>query len=141
MGEQMANYWRAIGITVDTVLLDRPAWMAFRDGGKMKGGIFVDTAYAPSIGGRLNYLFGSTSYGNYPDIQALWEKYQRETAPQARKNLIEKIQELIREKTMFIPLRGGVSPAVFSLRVKGNPYKIQPLIWWTCPFEDLELEK
>jgi len=141
MGEQTATYWKAVGITVDTVLLDRPAWMAHRDGGKMKGGLFMDTAYAPTIGGRLSYLFGSTSYGNYPDTQALWEKYQKETAPQIRKVLIGKIQVLIREKAMFIPIRGGVSPAAFGSRVTGNPYKIQPLLWWTCPFEDIELAK
>jgi hypothetical protein len=23
--------------------------------------------------------------------------------------------------------------------VKGNPYKIQPMIWFTAPFEDMEL--
>jgi hypothetical protein len=23
--------------------------------------------------------------------------------------------------------------------VKGNPYRVQPLIWFTAPFEDLEL--
>jgi len=24
-------------------------------------------------------------------------------------------------------------------KVKGNPYKIQPMIWYTAPFEDIEL--
>jgi len=23
--------------------------------------------------------------------------------------------------------------------VKGNPYRVQPLIWFTAPFEDMEL--
>ena len=41
-GEQVATYWKAVGIHVDTVLLDRPAWFANREGGKMKGGIFID---------------------------------------------------------------------------------------------------
>ena len=41
-GEQVANYWKAVGISVDTVLLERPAWMANRSGGKMKGGLFID---------------------------------------------------------------------------------------------------
>lgn len=26
-------------------------------------------------------------------------------------------------------------------RVKGNPFKIQPIIWFTAPFEDIELVK
>jgi peptide/nickel transport system substrate-binding protein len=139
MGEQIATYWKTIGITVDTVFLDRPAWLATREGGKMKGGIFVDFPLGPTIGTRLGYLFGQTSYGNYPDIQALWDKFKTEASPKIRKDLIVRIQELIREKTMFILIRGGVSPAAGGPRVKGNPYKTQPLIWWTCPFEDIEL--
>ena len=42
---------------VDIVLLDRPAWIAIREGGKMKGGL-SSTWRAPTIGGRLSYLFG-----------------------------------------------------------------------------------
>ena len=141
MGEQIATYWKTVGITVDTVLFDRPAWMANRDGGKMKGGLFIDPAMAPTMGGRLAYLFGSTSYGNYPDIQGLWENFGRETSLKVRKDLMVRIQELIQEKTMFIPIRGGVSAAAVGPRVKGNPYKIQPLMWFTMPFEDIELEE
>ena len=57
-GEQIANYWKAVGISMDTVLLDRPAWFAHRDGGKLKGGTFIDPVMAGTIGGRLTYLFG-----------------------------------------------------------------------------------
>lgn len=74
-GEQIMNYWKAVGINVDTVLLDRPAWFANRQGGKMKGGLFIDPAPLATIGGRLAYLFGTTSYGNYPDVKALWDQY------------------------------------------------------------------
>ena len=138
-GEQIANDWKAIGITVDTTLLDRPAWFANRQGTKMKGGIFMDNSRAATIGGRLLYLFGTTSYGNYPDIQVLRNQYQREVAPKARKETVERIQRLIYDKTMFIPLTSTNSPAAFGPRVKGNPYRIQPLIWFTAPFEDMEL--
>jgi len=53
--------------------------------------------------------------------------------------LIERIQKLIHEKSMFILLTSTNSPAAFGPKVKGNPYKIQPLIWFTAPFEDMEL--
>ena len=138
-GEQVANYWKAVGINVDTVLMDRPAWFANRQGGKMKGGIFIDNAQAPTIGGRLLFLFGSTSYGNYPDIQAQWDQYQREATMKGRKEVIERIQKLIYDKSMFLLLTSTNSPAAFGPRVKGNPYRIQPLIWFTVPFEDIEL--
>jgi peptide/nickel transport system substrate-binding protein len=139
MGEQIGHYLKAVGITLDTRLLDRPAWHANRQGGKMKGSVFFDPCIAPTIGGRLSYLFGSTSYGNYPDIQALWDQYQREYAPNIRKDLIARIQRLIYEKTMYIPLTSVNSPGALGPKVRGNPFKVQPLIWFTTPFEDIEL--
>ncbi len=138
-GEQVANYWKAIGISLDTRLMDRPAWFAHRQAGKMKGATFIDNSQAPTIGGRLLYLFGSTSYGNYPDIEEVWKQYNKTTDPKIRKDLIGRIQKLIYEKTMFITLTSTNSPAAFGPRVKGNPYRIQPLIWFTAPFEDMEL--
>jgi peptide/nickel transport system substrate-binding protein len=139
-GEQVANYWKAIGISLEIRLLDRPAWRAHRDGGKMKGDLFVDNSSAPTIGGRLAYLLGSGAYGSYPDIQTLWEQYNKEADLKARKDLIVRIQNLIHERTMFIPLTNTNSPAGFGPKIKGNPYKIQPHIWYMAPFEDLEIK-
>lgn len=139
MGEQIANYWKAIGITVDTKLLDRPAWMANREGKKMTNAMFIDLATSPTIGGRLAYLFGTTSYGNYPDIQKVWDEYQKTVDPKKKKNLILQVQKMIYDRTTFIPLVNTNSPAAFGPKVKGNPYKIQPIIWFTAPLEDIEL--
>ncbi len=133
------TYWKAVGINVETVLLDRPAWFANRQGGKMKGALFIDPGALATIGARLGYLLGPTSYGDYPDIKALWEQYQKEINPKVRKDLIGRIQNLIHERTMFIPLTDTNSPAAIGPRVKGDPYKIQPVIWFTAPFEDMEL--
>ncbi len=140
-GEQVATYWKAVGITMETTLLDRPAWFANRDGGKMKGGLFIDPSPAATVAGRLAYLFGRSGYGNYPDIQALWDQYRKEVSPDSRKEIIGSIQKLIHEKVMWIPLTTTNSPAAVGPRVKGNPWKVQPLIWFTAPFEDIELEK
>jgi len=144
-GEQVATYWKAVGINVDTVLLDRPAWVANRDAGKFQGGLFIDNPQAPTIKGRLSFLFGTGSYGNYPDIKALWEQYQREIDPKVRKDMIGQVQKLIYERTMWIPLNILNSPAAIGPRVKGNPYKVQPPkafpVWFTAPFEEIELEK
>ncbi len=139
-GEQIATYWKAVGISMDTILLDRPAWFAAREGGKMKGGTFIDPSSGATIGGRLSYLFGRASYGNYPDIEGLWERYRREVDLSARKELITTIQKLMHERTTYIPLTSTNSPAAFGPKVKGNPYRIQPHIWFTAPLEDIEIE-
>lgn len=138
-GEQVSTNWKAVGITVETVLLDRPAFLAQRRGGKMKGGVFIESALAPTIGSRFEYIFGPGSYGNYPDIQDLWEQYNRAVETEKRKTIIRQIQNLIHERAMVLPLTTTNSPAALGPRVKGNPYKIQPLNWFTSPFEDMEL--
>jgi peptide/nickel transport system substrate-binding protein len=140
-GEQIATYWKAVGISVETVLLDKPAFFAMRENKKMKGAVFIDYPISSTIGHRLEFLLGAASYGNYPDVQALWDQYRSETNRDARKDVIARVQRLIHDKAMFLPLTSSNSPAAIGPRVKGNPYKIQPLIWWTAPFEDIELEK
>jgi peptide/nickel transport system substrate-binding protein len=138
-GEQVANYWKAVGITVDTMLLDRPAFLALRQGGKLQGSVFIDPIGQVFIGSRLSYIFGSPSYGSYPDIQGLWKQYNQEVSPTIRKDLISRIQKVIHEKLLLLTLTPGNSPAAFGPRVKGNPYRVQPLLWFTCPLEDVEL--
>jgi peptide/nickel transport system substrate-binding protein len=142
-GEQIANYWKAIGINMDSVLLDRPALHANREGGKMKTSVFVDNPSSPTIGGRLSTLFGKGSYSNYPDIQAVWDQYQKAVDTKTRTELIGRVQRMVYDRTMWIPLTSTNSPAAVGPRVKGNPYKIQPPksfpIWFTTPFEDVEL--
>jgi len=140
-GEQVVTYLKAVGINAEIVIMDRVAWQANREGGKMKDGAIIDTINAPTVVGRLSYLFTAGNYGNYPDIQALWDQYRREISFKARKDLLGRIQTLIHERTMFIPLTTNNSPAAFGPKVKGNPYKVQPLIWFTAPFEDMELNK
>lgn len=139
MCEQIQNYWKAIGISVQSKLLDRPAWLANREGKRMKNAIFIDPSTAPTIGGRLAYLFGSSSYGNYPDIEKVWAEFQNTVDSKKRHELLLKVQKMIYDRTMYIPLVSTNSPAAFGPRVKGNPYKIQPLIWFTAPIEDIEL--
>lgn len=139
--EQVATYLKAVGINSEIVLMERAAWQKDRTAGKFKDGAIMDQSNAPTVVGRLSYLFSEGNYGNYPDIQALWEQYRKEVSFKARKDLLYRIQMLIHERTMFILLTTNNSPAAFGPKVKGNPYKGQPLIWFTAPLEDIELNK
>ena len=59
--------------------------------------------------------------------------------PAKRKELIGRIQKMIYDRTMFIPLNTVTSPAAIGPRVKGDPYKIKrPYpIWYISPMEDV----
>jgi peptide/nickel transport system substrate-binding protein len=141
MGEMTATFWKAIGINVDSVLFDRAGWIAQRAGGQMKGAIFNENVGTPTISSRMSYLFGPQSYGNYPEVQTMWDQYLRTLDPKIKVDLLARIQRFMYEKTMFIALVKSTTPSAFGPRVKGDPFKIRgPYpIWWPCPMEDLEL--
>ena len=143
MGEMIATFWKAIGINVEMILFDRAGWMARRAGGQMKGAIFNDNVGTPTISARLGYLFGPQSCGNYPDIQALWDEYSKSFDSKLKKDMLARIQRMIHDRTMFIPLVKSTTPSAFGPRVKGDAFKIrEPYpIWYPCPMEDLELNE
>jgi len=143
MGEQVANYWKTIGIHVDTVLLDTASFVANARGGKMKGAVFFDLLQPPTISARLSLLFGPQYYGNYPDIQSLWDQFNQSIVPNVRKELLARIQRMMYDRTMLILLTDGTAPTPCGPRVKGDPFKVHvpfPL-WFPSPMEDLELNE
>ena len=142
-GELVATFWKAIGIDLDMNPLERSAWYAQHNTGKMKGAVFLDILGAPSVSARLNYLFGPQNYGNYPDIEALWEQYNQTFDPKVRKELISNIQRLIYDRTLIVHLVRASVPSAIGPRVKGDPFKFRqgfPL-WFPSPMEDLELNE
>lgn len=143
MGEMIATYFKAIGINFDLTPLERSAWYAQHHTGKMKGAMFIDFVGAPSINARLSYLFGPQNYGNYPDIQTLWDQYNQALDPKVRKELIARIQTMIYDRMMVVPLIRASVPSAIGPRVKGDPFKFREVfpLWWPCPFEDLELNE
>lgn len=143
MGEMVATYWKKIGIDCDLTPLERFTWFSQHNTGKMKGAVFIDMFAAPTINARLDYLFGSTNYGNYPDLQAPWDQYNQAVDPKVRKELIGRIQKSIYERTMVIPLMRAAVPSALGPRVKGDLFKFRggfPL-WYPTPVEDLELNE
>jgi peptide/nickel transport system substrate-binding protein len=143
MGEQVANYWRTIGINVDTILLDTASFVAHARSGKMKDAVFFDLIQPPTISARLSLLFGPQYYGNYPDLQTLWDQFNQSIDPTVRKELISRIQRLMHDRTMLILLTEATGPSACGPRVKGDPFKVRvPFpIWYPCPMEDLELNE
>ncbi len=142
-GEQIVNYWRAIGIRTEMVLLDRAAFMSQRRAGKFKGHLFLDNAAQPQVSGRVDYLLDPLYWGGYPDIDALWGEYTKSLDPSVRKDRLMRIQKLLYDKRVSIFVTWISSPAAVGPRVAGNPWKIsEPFPFWVAtPMEDLELKQ
>lgn len=142
MGEQVANYWKAVGINVKVQILDKSILLGRRKAGKLTNRIFIDSNSFPTIAARLNYQLGPAGYGNYPEIEAIWKKYNKSSDAKERQEIIKKVQQMIYDHHQFIPICQATSPAGIGPRVKGNPYGIQkPFpIWFVSPLEDLMLK-
>lgn len=141
-GDLITNYLKAIGITLETVPIERASFLAMRKGGKLKGAIVLDALAQTTIDGRLRYLFdGIAPYGKYPDIEALWDQYNRSFDPKARKDLVGRIQKIIYDKTVSIPVTRADIQSAAGPRLKGDPFKVHPLAWWPAPVEDIELNE
>jgi peptide/nickel transport system substrate-binding protein len=142
-GEMIVNFWKAVGINVETVLLDRIAFMAQRRSGKFKGYLFLDNAPQPTVSGNIAYALDPLYWQGYPDIQALWKEYNGSLDLAVRKDRLMRIQKLLYEKKAFIYVSHLSSPAAVGPRVKGNPWKIQEKFpfWIASPMEDYELQE
>ena len=84
---------------------------------------------------------GTFAYGGYPDIDALFKQQDVETDRSKREALLHKIQQLVHERRMFIPLFLFVWPSGVGPRVEEtglmliNPYP------WSAPLEEVRLKK
>ena len=110
----------------------------------MKGQIFI---HRPSFL-KFSPLMGHAVSARLPSFKRRQtRKEQAGSVPftfgrrNQRKDLISQIQKMTHDKTIWLPLTSTNSPAGFGPRIKGNPYKVQPLLWFTAPFEDIELAK
>jgi peptide/nickel transport system substrate-binding protein len=83
---------------------------------------------------------GIRSYGGYPDIDGLYREQASELDPKRREATLHRIQQLMHERVMFVPVLepaflNGVGPRVAESGlglVTGHPY--------STPYEDLTLK-
>jgi len=144
IGEQMVNYLYAIGITFDIVQLDRPSLLKLYRSGKMKGTVRMEPITSGPIAARISGLLNTSKfYGSYPELNSLWEKYNKSIEPEARKDLMISMQKIVLDNLMVIPVAQNKNPRALGPRVKGYPWKIQEgyPIWFPTPLEDIELNE
>jgi len=83
---------------------------------------------------------GAFAYGNYPDIDELFPKQAEELDHTKRQQILDKMQQLVHEKAMYVPIwqlafLSGVGP-----RVGESGFGSIPGFAYTAPFEDLTIK-
>ena len=142
LGEAVVNYLNAAGIRVKPRPLERAAFIAQNRDKKLKNIIQTASGAAGNASTRLDAFVaagGTFTYGSYSDIEGLIREQAGELDLKRREATLQRIQQLIHDKTMFAPIWqlafiNGYGPRVaesgLSL-IAGHPY--------SAPYEDLRL--
>jgi peptide/nickel transport system substrate-binding protein len=142
LGEAVVNYLNAAGIRVKLRPLERAAFIAQNRDKKLKNIIQTASGAAGNASTRLDAFVaagGTFTYGSYSDIEGLIREQAGELDLKRREATLQRIQQLIHDKTMFAPIWqlafiNGYGPRVaesgLSL-IAGHPY--------SAPYEDLRL--
>jgi peptide/nickel transport system substrate-binding protein len=144
LGEPAANFLQAVGIRTRLRAMERAAFTAAFGERKLRGLLVANSGAAGNAATRLETFAVTGSrfvYGSYPDIDGLFSEQINEQNPRVRKQLLDRIQQIVDERVVFIPVMGsifingvGSRPEVHGLgRLTAYPY--------SAPYEDLKLKK
>jgi peptide/nickel transport system substrate-binding protein len=140
--EAVVNYLQAVGIRVKLRPMERAAFYKADVEKKLRHLVRAGSAAAGNAATRIEAFVlkdGIRSYGGYPEIDALYKDQATEQDLKKRGALLHKIQQLMHERAMFLPvlepafLNGvGARVAASGLGlIVGHPY--------SSPYEDLKL--
>ena len=143
-GEAVLDNLLAVGIRAKLRPLERAAFFEGYSNRKFKGGIIQ--AASAAFGNAATRLAafvvkgGPYAYGNDPEIDALYQQQAVELDRKNRAAILEKIQRLVSERTIYAPLLqlafiNGVGP-----RVGESGFGLIPGFAYTGPFEDITLK-
>jgi peptide/nickel transport system substrate-binding protein len=143
IAEAVVNSLRDAGIRANLRPIERAGFFKSYSEKKFKGLIQGASAAFGNAATRLEAFVtkgGAYAYGNYPDIDALFQQQASELDHVRREAILHKIQELVHERVIAAPIwqlaaLSGVGPRVgestFGL-IAGYP--------WTSPYEDITLK-
>src|SRR5512145_2449645 len=105
--EAVLNYLQAVGIRTKLRPLERAAMLsAFREK-KLKNLVFTISGIFGNAATRVEAFAASGgvyAYGAYPDIDGLFREQASELDPKKREAILHRIQQLIHDKVMYLPI-------------------------------------
>jgi peptide/nickel transport system substrate-binding protein len=141
--EAIANYLQQVGIRTKLVSRERAShWSTYADK-KYKNLAYTASGAFGNAATRLEaYVIGGGSYvyGTYPDLDSLFKDQAAELDRKKREALLHRIQQLMNEKVMHIPIWelafiNGQGP-----RVQESGLGLIPGHAYSAPYEDVKLK-
>jgi peptide/nickel transport system substrate-binding protein len=142
-GEAVLDNLLAVGIRAKLRPLERAAFFEGYSNKTFKGIIQAASAAFGNAATRLAAFVvkgGPYAYGDYPDIDALYQQQAAELNRKKRAEILDKMQQLIYERTIYAPLLqlafiNGIGP-----RVGESGFGLIPGYAYTAPYEDITIK-
>ena len=141
--EAIANYLQQVGIKSTLRPLERAAFFKGYTDKKYRNISYTASGAFGNAATRLETFVvkgGAYVYGSYPDIDALFKDQAAEMDRKKREALLHKIQQLVHDKAMVIPMWelafiNGQGP-----RVQESGLGLIPGHAYSAPYEDVKLK-
>jgi peptide/nickel transport system substrate-binding protein len=140
--EPILNDLQAAGIRTRLRPLERAGFLKAYQEKKLKNIIYGLSGIFGNAATRLEPFVVSTgafAYGDYPDIDGLFQEQAVELDPRKREALLHRIQQLIHDKVMVLPIWQLALIQAHGPRVAESGLGLIADFPWSAPYEELKL--
>jgi peptide/nickel transport system substrate-binding protein len=141
--EAVLNYLQAAGIRAKLRPMERAAFLsAFREK-KLKNLVFTISGIFGNAATRIEAFAASGgvyTYGAYPDLDGLFREQANELDPKKREAILHRVQQLIHDKVMFLPIWQLSVLTGYGPRVAESGLGLITDYPWSAPYEDVKLK-
>jgi len=141
--EAVLNDLQAAGIRTKLRPMERAAMLsAFREK-KLKNLVFTISGISGNAATRIDAFAASSgpyAYGAYPDIDGLFREQASELDAKKREAIVHRIQQLIHDKVMFLPVWQLSTLIGYGPRVAEPGLGLITDYPWSAPYEDVKLK-
>ena len=144
IGEPVVNDLGAVGIRLKLRLLERAAFLKQHSEKTLKHVVLAGSGAPGNAATRLEQYAvtgGLYAYGGYPEVDGLFKAQATEVNPRVRRQILEKMQQIIHERVMFAPVLEYAYFVSIGPRIEYDAVNAIPANPYTAPYEDLRLAK
>ena len=141
--EAIANYLGAAGVRTRVRTLERAAYLTQVREKKLRPLVYIATATYGNAATRIDAFVaagGTFTYGSYPDIEGLIQEQAGERDRKRREATLHRIQQLMHERTMFVPIWNIASLNAYGPRVAESGFGLIGSYLFCAPYEDVRLK-
>jgi peptide/nickel transport system substrate-binding protein len=141
--EAVLNYLQGAGLRTKLRPMERAAMLSSFREKKLKNLVFTISGISGNAATRIDAFVASSgpyAYGAYPDIDGLFREQATELDPKKREALVQRIQQLMHDKVMFLPVWQLSTLIGYGPRVAEPGLGLITDYPWSAPYEDVKLK-